>query len=72
MEKKIEPSTFEPNIEKKSETVWVVELEEDPETGDLIMPLPSELIESQGWKIGDTLTWDFDELTKSATLIKKK
>ena len=31
--------------------VWIVELEEDPETGDLIMPLPMELIESQGWKL---------------------
>lgn len=71
MDKKIEPSTFEPNIERKSETVWIIELEEDPETGDIIMPLPSELLESQGWKIGDTLKWDLDEETKTATLKKK-
>ena len=52
--------------------VWIVELEEDPETGDLIMPLPMELIESQGWKIGDTLVWDLNEAEKTATLKKKK
>lgn len=71
-EKKIDPSSFEPKFEKKSETVWIVELEEDPETGDIIMPLPSELMETQGWSIGDTLTWDVNEETKTATLTKKK
>jgi hypothetical protein len=44
-----------------SETTWVVELEEDPETGDLIMPLPPALLEELGWKIGDTLLWNMDE-----------
>ena len=72
MEKRIDPSTFEPNIEKKSDTVWIIELEEDPETGDIIMPLPTELLEAQGWQIGDTLNWDLDEATKTATLTKKK
>lgn len=72
MEKKIDPSDFEPKYERKSETVWIVELEEDPETGDIIMPLPTELMASQGWAIGDTLTWDVNEETKTATLTKKK
>jgi hypothetical protein len=34
-----------------------ITLEEDPETGDLILPLSDELIEEMGWKIGDTLIW---------------
>ena len=72
MEKKIDPSTFEPVVERKSETAWIIQLEEDPETGDLVMPLPNELLESQGWKIGDTLVWDLDETTNTATLKKKK
>ena len=38
--------------EKNSKTSWIIGLEEDPETGDLILPLPDELLESQGWKIG--------------------
>ena len=36
---------------------YVVTLEEDPETGDLVMPLPDELLEEVGWKTGDTLNW---------------
>lgn len=36
---------------------WTVTLDEDPETGDLIMPLPQELLETQGWKEGDELQW---------------
>lgn len=52
------------------ETHWVVELEEDPETGDLMMPLPPAMLQDLGWKVGDVLTWGIDEngeisLTKS-------
>jgi hypothetical protein len=36
---------------------WTISLEEDPETGDLIMPLSDEILESAGWKEGDTLQW---------------
>ncbi len=52
-------------------THWVVELEEDPETGDLMMPLPPALLEDLGWKIGDTLTWKIDE-TGDISLTKSK
>lgn len=31
--------------------------QEDPETGDLILPLPQELLDQVGWKEGDTLQW---------------
>lgn len=46
---------------KTGETTWIVTLEEDPETGDLIMPLPLEAMQAQGWDIGDLLTWGVDE-----------
>ena len=36
---------------------WTVTVEEDPETGDLILPLPEDLLLLQGWKDGDTLEW---------------
>ncbi len=52
--------------------VWIVEVEEDPESGDLYIDLPKELIEACGWKIGDTLVWDINEEEQSATLTKKK
>lgn len=71
MESKIDPSSSRAQIERQSDTTWVITLEEDPETGELIVPLPDELLESQGWKLGDTLTWDFDEALQTATLTKK-
>lgn len=40
-----------------NDTHWTITLEEDPDTGDLILPLPPELLEKQGWKEGDTLEW---------------
>jgi hypothetical protein len=44
-----------------NETTWVVELEEDPDSGDLVMPLPPALLKELGWKIGDTLLWNMDD-----------
>jgi hypothetical protein len=36
---------------------WTVTIEEDPSTRDLILPLPQELLNMQGWAEGDTLEW---------------
>ena len=37
---------------------WTVTLEEaEDDSGDLVMPLPQEMLDLQGWKEGDTLTW---------------
>jgi len=36
---------------------WTVTLEEDPETGDLVMPFPPELLAQVGWDYGDVLVW---------------
>ena len=36
---------------------YYVELEEDA-NGDLILPLPEEVIETLGWETNDLLTWD--------------
>lgn len=53
------------------ETTWIVTLEEDPVTGDLVMPLPDGLLEEAGWEIGDTLVWDVNDKDQTATLTKK-
>ena len=37
---------------------WTVVLDEDLATGELLLPLPDELIASLGWKEGDNLVWD--------------
>lgn len=38
-------------------TRWTVIIEEDSSTGELILPLPSDLLTLQGWREGDTLNW---------------
>jgi hypothetical protein len=32
-------------------------LEEDPETGDLILPLNDDILEETGWQTGDSIEW---------------
>jgi hypothetical protein len=48
---------------------WTITIEEDPKTGDLILPLPEDLLKLQGWTEGDTLEW-FDNNDGSWTLQK--
>ena len=36
---------------------WTVEVQEDPNTGDAIIQFPPELLETVGWKEGDTIDW---------------
>lgn len=50
---------------------WVLEIQEDPETGDAILEFPPELLETAGWKEGDTLDWH-DNKDGSYTLTKKE
>jgi len=50
---------------------WTVTLEENPDNAEeLIMPFPEELMESQGWHLGDTLEWV--DLKDGTWEIKKK
>jgi antitoxin component of MazEF toxin-antitoxin module len=42
-------------------TTYTVILEEDPATGDLIMPIPAELLAEANWYEGDTLEWSIQE-----------
>ena len=37
---------------------WIIDLEAAKDaSGDLIMPLPQDLLDSAGWKEGDVLEW---------------
>lgn len=49
---------------------WVVTLETDPETGDLMLPLSDEILEGSGMSIGDIVEW-IDNKDGSWTLRKK-
>jgi len=42
---------------RKLPTKWEITVEEDPETGELILPLPADLLDIQGWVDGDSLEW---------------
>ena len=44
-----------------NKTSWTVTLEEDPETGELIMPFPPDLLAQVGWDYGDVLKWSEGE-----------
>jgi len=61
MKSQIDPATQDLNVESCSPTTWIVTLEQDPETGDLVMPIPTEVLDANGWRIGDTLTWNIDD-----------
>jgi hypothetical protein len=37
--------------------MWTITVEEDPTTGELILPLPKDMLQLQGWTEGDTLEW---------------
>ena len=41
---------------------WTVTVEEDKE-GNLVLPLPQEMIDELGWLTGDVLNMDIDEET---------
>jgi hypothetical protein len=40
---------------------WTVAIEEDPETKDLILPFPEDMLKLVGWQEGDTLDWNENE-----------
>jgi len=49
----------------------IVRLQEDPVTGDLILPFPEGMLEQMGWDIGDTLKFKTHK-DGSFTLTKKE
>lgn len=50
---------------------YTVRLEKDDESEDLILPLPNELLEEMGWKVGDDLEW-LDNKNGTFSLAKKE
>jgi hypothetical protein len=51
-------------------TRWTVTLEEDPDTGDTILPFPPDLLEQIGWVEGDTLLWKVQD--DGSCILEKK
>jgi len=36
---------------------WILNVEEDPATGDCILTFPPDMLEEAGWQEGDVLEW---------------
>ena len=51
-------------------THWTMTIEEDPETGDLMLPFSDDMLTSLGWKEGDVLTWTVK--TNGSIILSKK
>ena len=49
---------------------WTITLEEDPATGELVMPFPPDLLAQVGWDFGDTLIWE--DIGNGSWSLKKK
>ena len=49
---------------------WTLTIEQDPETGDLVLPFTEEILAELGWREGDTLEW-VDNKDGSWSLVKK-
>ena len=50
--------------------LFTAHLEEDPETGELLLPFPPEALEKLGWVEGDVLTWTVK--TNGSIILSKK
>ena len=60
-----------PSKNPKQENVrYEVITQEDPESGDLIIPIPEPVLRSLGWKEGDDVEIDIDKEGK--IYLKKK
>ena len=46
---------------KNEQPRYEVITHEDPETGDIILPIPLELLNTMGWKEGDLLDFKQDD-----------
>ena len=50
---------------------WTITIEQDPETGDLVLPFTPDMLAQVGWDFGDVLTWK-DNNDGSWSLFKKE
>ena len=46
-----------PFLPSREHNNWTVTVEEDPATGDLLLPFPPDLLSQMGWAEGTELFW---------------
>lgn len=74
-DKDYEVGTLEDCIafDEKRNMRYTITVEEDTETGDLVLPFTDDIIEQVGWKIGDTIDWkDNHDGSFTLTKVEKK
>lgn len=64
-------SIVDPKCNQLGSKRWSVLLEEDEDTGDLILPLTEEMLKDLGWELGDTVEWHINENPESITIKNK-
>jgi len=57
--------------EKNLDVRYEVITQEDPETGDLIIPIPPQVLASLGWKEGDDIEFEVGK-DNNVIYVKKK
>lgn len=50
---------------------WIVTVEEDPDTKELVIPFSPDMLAQVGWDFGDIIQWK-DNQNGSFTLTKKE
>ena len=50
---------------------WIVTVEEDPDTKELVIPFSPDMLAQVGWDFGDIILWK-DNQNGSFTLTKKE
>ena len=52
---------------------WTIPVKEDPETGEMLIEFPDDILAAVGWKAGDSIKWDIQaDGTCILTRIEKK
>ena len=49
---------------------WTVELQEDPETKNLLLPFPEDMLKTLDWEEGTVICWEIT--TDNKIFLKKK
>lgn len=49
----------------------IVTLETDPETGELVLPIPQEILDELGWQLGDIISFTQNDDKISWQLTKR-
>jgi hypothetical protein len=59
MELNVDSSTGDEVMERKTRS-WILEVVKDPDSDDLMLEFPDEVLKALNFKVGDVFTWKID------------